>query len=238
MVIIGKGGLNMKKGFLGLVIGLIIGLVISSGGIAYASSPPIKLMIDGKEVSPNAPPPKITDDGFYISIRVLVEILGCDFYWDADKNTIFLTHNPNNPSLDIYHPINNPIPNYVRFELYEKLLKVQDARTITLKIMEEGNYDPNKIDIKGHIEYLSNLEKELIRWGTVDEYKEIKAKLLNHVNAMGKSLIYLDNVFKGVNPQYNLINAEKSIINTEYTWDEILAELSSLKIKGQLYQKP
>lgn len=91
----------------GFVLGLCVALVISSGAV-FASSLSktvtafynnIKLVIDGKEITPkdangNVVEPFIIDGTTYLPVRAVSEALGKEVDWDGTSNTVYIGEKP------------------------------------------------------------------------------------------------------------------------------------------------
>ncbi len=76
----------MKKFF----IGLIIGLILATTTFAFAESPIIKLIVNGKEIQCDVPP-QIVDGRTMVPARFLAEALGAKVEWDAANNAVIVT---------------------------------------------------------------------------------------------------------------------------------------------------
>ncbi|HSW63103.1 MAG TPA: copper amine oxidase N-terminal domain-containing protein [Dissulfurispiraceae bacterium] len=83
----------MKK----FVAGVIIGILLCYAGLAVASSPQIRLIINGQEINTDVPP-QLIDGRVLVPARFVAEPLGAQVQWDAEKNAVVI--NSTSPATD------------------------------------------------------------------------------------------------------------------------------------------
>lgn len=83
----------MKRFSTGIILGLIVGLLLATATFALADNP-IKLIVNGQEISfPDAPPQRI-NDRVMVPARPLAEALGATVVWDEVQNAVIVTSTP------------------------------------------------------------------------------------------------------------------------------------------------
>lgn len=215
-----------------LLIGVIIGGLLSVPMVQAANT--VKLVVNGEDITYKSDvPPQIIDGRTLVPARALAEALGASVEWDEGNNAVIVS---SKKDVSIDSP-NYQMPQTIQQQQLEKVeyfyIKIQDVTETTMKTLEKEDVEA----LSPQIKVISALEDELILWGTIDEYKEIKRLYINHVNGMGKALIYLRSGLSGVNPQENYLNAQQYISGYQYTLREMTAELTSLKLKGLLQKQ-
>jgi len=80
----------MKKYISGVVTGCIIGLILATTTFAFGADP-IKLMVNGKDISFPEAPPTIINGRTMVPARPLAEALGAKVEWDAANKTVVVT---------------------------------------------------------------------------------------------------------------------------------------------------
>lgn len=85
----------MKKRVQGLIAGVIIGATVAgTGAFAYtnyieAVYNDIKIVVDGKKVSPDSEP-FISEGTTYLPVRAVAEALDKPVYWDGETSTVYI----------------------------------------------------------------------------------------------------------------------------------------------------
>ena len=79
----------MRKFSIGLITGLLVGLMLASATLAFVASP-IKLIINGQEITCDTPPQNI-NGRVLVPARYVAEALGATVTWDSGKNAVVIT---------------------------------------------------------------------------------------------------------------------------------------------------
>lgn len=78
----------MHKFSTGLVVGLLIGFLLATSSLALADNP-IRLIVNGAEVSSN-PPPQMIGNRVFVPVRFVAEALGAEVEWDRNDETVII----------------------------------------------------------------------------------------------------------------------------------------------------
>ncbi|OPX90736.1 MAG: hypothetical protein A4E53_00849 [Pelotomaculum sp. PtaB.Bin104] len=91
-----------------VICGVIIGILITLTAVAFASERPIKIILDGRELTCETPP-QIINDRTFVPIRVVSESLGLDVKWDSTTRSVILTSPDKMPVFSVvsYNKIDN-----------------------------------------------------------------------------------------------------------------------------------
>ncbi len=189
---------------------------------------PIYLVIDHNTIQCDVPP-QIINGRVMVPARYVAEALGAEVEWSDKRNTVFI-HSKNTTHGQTTQPIQSVQQQQV-IELATYIKKVDMSIDSTLEVLDNS---PTVNDLNKQIKSLSALEEELIAWGTLDEYKEIKRLYIQYINQMGKALIYARSALSGYDFEVNSRLAEDYIYKYKATGLQINAELDSLKLKGLL----
>lgn len=218
----------MRKTLMGLVIGLVIGLVVSSGGITYSSSI-IKLVIDGRTIATDTPP-QIINGRVMVPVRVIAEQFGANVNWDATNRTVYISSKTNiTPSTQTSNPLE-----INKQEMHVKARKLIDLSNDTITIVEKDIKDVTYNEVQDQINKLIKFEEELVAWGVLDEYKEIKRLYLKCVRYQGEALLCLRSAINNIEPYFNMRMVEHNMTSYQLTCKEIEAEYRALDLKGNL----
>lgn len=90
------GGMNLKR----VILGILIGILLTSTAVAFGADKPIKIILDGREISSDVPP-QIINGRTFVPIRVVSEALGVDVKWDNEARSVILTSPENMPDFSI-----------------------------------------------------------------------------------------------------------------------------------------
>lgn len=124
----------MRKFWAGIFIGLLVGAILATVSYSLAAQP-IKLIVNGHEVSCN-PPPQMIQDRVFVPVRFVAEALGAKVEWDKPGNAVVI----NSQNRDSGAIINSkpqtkeatdmPSPGMINIQTDKRLMKDAQRETI------------------------------------------------------------------------------------------------------------
>jgi len=82
----------MKRFYIGLIGSFIAGLILATTTFALAANQPIKLIVNGTDITSQCDvPPQIIDGRTMVPVRFVAEALGADVEWIASQQTVKIT---------------------------------------------------------------------------------------------------------------------------------------------------
>lgn len=78
----------MRKFWVGIFVGLLVGAILATASFSLAGQP-IKLVVNGREVSCD-PSPQIIDNHVFVPLRFVAEALGATVEWDETNNAVYV----------------------------------------------------------------------------------------------------------------------------------------------------
>lgn len=129
------GGIVLRK----ILIGILIGVFLTMVGVAFGAEKPIKIILDGKEISTDVPP-QIINDRTFVPIRVVSESLGINVKWDSANRTVILTSPGNMPEFSVisYNKIDNEYGYVILGEVKNQSKKTFSKVELKGEILDSG----------------------------------------------------------------------------------------------------
>lgn len=188
------------------VAGLLVGVMLTIGAPTFAASV-IKLIVNGKEITPNVPPQMINGT-VMVPVRFVSEALGAKVEWDSINNAVIITQQGTLPTED-------------KALVWAKIEKANSTIQRALSVITNSS----KSELEDVMGALYDRFHEIQSWNT-SSYAALRALYLQAIDRARLVVFYEQNQDK--------VKATQELSALKTTYQYINIEIQRLKALGLL----
>lgn len=193
------------------IAGLLVGVMLVLGMPVFAAGA-IRLIVNGKEVTPTVSP-RIINGTVMVPVRFVSEALGAKVEWDSVKNTVIITSQQSVQQ--------SSVSSEDKVQAWARIEKANSTIQQMLKVIG----DPSKSELDTVMSALYDRYREIQTWNTIN-YTTLRALYLEAVDHARLVVFYEQSQDK--------VKATQSLGALKNTYQYINFEIQKLKASGLL----